>query len=108
MNKSKIIAQLNDNFRKTGCGGKIVITSGIADLTAICQSEILWLIQSFNNFTKENDPYGEHDFGIVKIFEKSVYWKIDYYDKNYEYGSEDPTDSDQTKRVLTIMLAEEY
>jgi hypothetical protein len=108
MTKSKIIAQLNDIFRKTGIGGKIVITSGIANLNGTYQSEIFQIIRSFNDYTKDNDPYDEHDFGIVRIFEKSVYWKIDYYDKNYEYGSEDPADPNQTKRVLTIMLAEEY
>jgi hypothetical protein len=108
MTKSEIIAQLNDIFRKTGFGGKIVITSGIANLNVTYQSEIFQIIRLFNDFTKDNDPYDEHDFGIIKIFEKSVYWKIDYYDKNYEYGSEDPADPNQTKRVLTIMLAEEY
>ena len=108
MIKSKIIAQLNDIFRKTGFGGKIVITSGIANLNVSYQSEIFQIIRSFNDFTEDNDPYDEHDFGIIKIFKKSVYWKIDYYDKNYEYGSEDPADPNQTKRVLTIMLAEEY
>jgi len=108
MAKSKIIAHLNDIFRKTGFGGKIVITEGIANLNMSYQTEIFQIIRAFNDFTKDNDPYDEHDFGVVKIFEKSVFWKIDYFDRNSNYGSEDPTDPNQTKRVLTIMLAEEY
>jgi len=37
-----------------------------------------------------------------------MFWKIDYYDRSLEYGSNDPADPSQTVRVLTIMLASEY
>ena len=37
-----------------------------------------------------------------------IIWKIDYYDKEYEYASEDPADITKTNRVLTVMLADEY
>ena len=59
-------------------------------------------------FNADNDPYGEHDFGIVKHGGESIYFKIEYYDKDLEFGSEDPADPDQTTRVMTIMLACEY
>ena len=35
-------------------------------------------------------------------------WKIDCYDRALEYGSPDPGDAEKTRRVLTILLAEEY
>ena len=36
------------------------------------------------------------------------FFKIDYYDKNTEFGSPDPADPAVTTRVLTIMRADEY
>ena len=51
---------------------------------------------------------GEHDFGSFEIGEQRFFWKIDYYDLSLCYGSNDPAEPTLTKRVLTIMLAEEY
>jgi Protein of unknown function (DUF3768) len=64
---------------------------------------------AFDNFTDENDPYREHDFGNFELDGETIFWKIDYYDReNPNVGSEDPADTDRTKRVLTVMLAAEY
>ena len=35
----------------------------------------------FSNFTEDDDPWKEHDFGCVKFLENKLFWKIDYYDK---------------------------
>lgn len=49
------------------------------------------------------------DFGTIEVDGVGrIFWKIDYFDSCYEYGSEDPTDPAATRRVLTIMRAEEY
>ena len=50
----------------------------------------------------------EHDFGSVEFAGEKCFWKIDYYNKALDAGSEDPADPAQTTRVLTIMLTSEY
>ena len=69
---------------------------------------ILGKVMSFEDFTPDNDPHGEHDFGAFEHAGKRIFWKIDYYDAACENGSEDPADASKTTRVLTIMLADEY
>ena len=75
--------------------------------TAAAQQRLLTAIREAD-FTPDNDPYGEHDFGCVTVDGRKVFWKIDYYDRECRYGSECPADPAQTTRVLTIMLASEY
>lgn len=86
----------------------MLLTSGIQNLPDTTQSRIVEAAQGFDTFTPDNDPHGEHDFGAVTVEGHKVFWKIDYYDPTLQYGSEDPANPAVTKRVLTIMLAEEY
>jgi|SRR5882672_11677130 len=82
--------------------------SGINALDPADQSRIREKVELFNAFNPGNDPYGERDMGFFEHNGIAVMWKIDYYDKALECGSEDPSDPAQTTRVLTIMLREEY
>lgn len=103
------IAGLNDLLRATFPTGKVVATEGIAALPDDTRSAVMEAVQRFDAFTPDNDPHGEHDFGAIDIAGAGrVFWKIDYYDRDYLYGSPDPSDPAVTARVLTIMLAEEY
>lgn len=102
------IQELNDLLRMTFAGGKVMMTDGIGSLPIDTQQAILHMVQAFDSFTPDNDPYGEHDFGAIECEERKVLWKIDYYDKDLTYGSVAPWDASQTTRVLTIMLAEEW
>lgn len=107
MNIEKI-KQLNDAFRKSFSGGKVLLTCGIASLPLVQQNEVINKVKKFNDFTEDNNPYGEHDFGCFDYQGKQIFWKIDLYDLNYEFYSPQPDDETQTNRVLTIMFAEEY
>jgi hypothetical protein len=91
-----------------------LLTPGIVELPDATRGTIISKVRTFDSFTEDNDPHGEHDFGVVytndpeSVYTKKVFWKIDYYDSKLEYGSENPADPNQTTRVLTIMLASEY
>lgn len=102
------IAALNDLARKTFQGCRVFLTRGIQAFSDADRFEVLQRVRRFEDFTPENDPYGEHAFGRFEFNGKRIYWKFDYYDLNLEWGSSDPTDTKQTARVLTILLAEEY
>ena len=112
-----LIAEQNDRFRTTWGAdftvpGQIVLTRGVADLSPAAKAIIMQRVQSYSEFTEDNDPYGNHTFGAFE-FEIAgnsyhTFWKIDLYDKDYSMGSIDPTDVGITRRVLTILHASEY
>ena len=105
---SEIIAKLNDAFRKTFHGGKVILVGSVEALPDCVKAHALVQVANFDRFTSDNDPHGEHDFGSFELVGRRFFWKIDYYDKSLEAGSEDPGDPDMTTRVLTLMLAEDY
>lgn len=102
------IRALNDGLRQTGKGGTVLCTSGIQALGDTMVREVIQAIMRFDDFSDDNDPYGEHDFGSIKLAGRTIFWKVDYYDLDLAGGSPDPADEAVTSRVLTIMLAEEY
>ena len=102
------IVELNDLLRTGYVGGKTLLTQGVNHLNDELKRKVLHAVQTFNDFTPDNDPYGEHDSAMVQVDGSKYYWKIDYYDNNLQYHSPDKSDPNVTQRVLTIMLAEEY
>ena len=101
-------ADLNDQARRSFQGCRVLITRGIAELGDDAVHAILAQVRSYDQFTADNDPYGEHDFGSFHWGEVQVFWKFDYYDLDLQMHSPDPADETVTARVLTVMLAEEY
>lgn len=102
------IRALNDALRRDLSLGTAVITAGIAALGAEAVARIVKAIAVYDDFCNANDPYQEHDFGAFEAEGKTVFFKIDYYDLQLQAGSSNPSDPDVTRRVITIMFAEEY
>ena len=105
---SEAIRNLNDAFRRSLAGGKVMMTAGIAALPDATRAKVLDEVRKFDAFSADSDPHGEHDFGNFGVDGRKLFWKIDYFDAAMEFGSEDPADPSKTTRVLTIMLASEY
>jgi hypothetical protein len=104
------VAALNDEFRETLLGGRVIYTGGVNGLGEEKVSAVLEKVRAFDAFTESNDPNGEHDFGAFDFDGQRFFWKIDYYDTKAEYRSPDPADATKTtarphrdarRRVLT-------
>lgn len=119
------IAVLNDRARQAmGLACIAVATVGFRSLPEVDQSRVRELIETYDAFDEDNDPHGERDFGT--IYQRTdggwttdrprcrddererVFWKIDCYDASLTYASEDAADPAITRRVLTVMLSDEY
>lgn len=107
------IAHLHDMFRRgdSSVPGQRFVTAGVVhllkQLDVPMETLIQWVAQ-LDDFTEHNDPHAQHDFGTFEFHGHQLFWKIDAYDVHYSMGSDDPTDLSKTRRVLTIMLAEEW
>ena len=119
------IARLNDLARSAmGVACTAVATIGFRSLPPSDQSRVRELIETFDAFDEENDPHGERDFGCIYQLgngrwtterprvpddeRERVFWKLDCYDRDFRFGSEDAANPAITRRVLTIMLSDEY
>ena len=102
------IRALNDAFRQTFWGGRVMMTAGVAALDNPVRNAVVEKIKTFDAFDDDNDPWGEHDFVSIEHDGQTFFAKIDYYDRTLEAHSEDATDPEKTCRVMTIMLAEEH
>ncbi len=84
------IRVLNDNFRSTFIGGRVVMSAGVAALSLSVKSHVFVHIHKFADFSPDNDLHAEHDFGSFEVAGEKFFWKIDYYDVDMINGSEDP------------------
>ena len=102
------IATLNDKFRRSFINGEVLLSAGIAAMSSEDKANIISMVQNFNDFNDDNDVYGEHDFFSFDYKGDKIIAKIDYYDLNHKYMSEDTSNPDITNRDLTIMTVYEY
>ena len=102
------IRELNDAFRSTMTGGRVMMTAGVDALPSDVKAMVIRRVATFSDFTPtmirtastisapSSSPVGS----------SSSSWIISI--PTMKFGSEDPADPAKTTRVLTIMLAEEY
>lgn len=102
------IRTLNDRLRTQFLGGSIVLTQAVATLEENQKIALLAAMRGFTSFDDSNDPHGEHDLWIVEINGERFMGKIDYFAPDMQHSSEDPSDPEKTRRVLTIMQASDY
>jgi hypothetical protein len=98
----------NDMLRKTMITSenrKVRLTEIVA--ASPSREKVIDAVRNYDSFDTGNDPHGEHDFGQVTVDDEKYFFKIDYFDQNYEYGA-DPRIDDKYSLVLTIMEASEY
>ena len=106
--RAEAIARLNDQLRKSASGGMIMVTQGVLAISGYNSPELAEALAAYDAFDADNDPHGERDFGDLTLWGEKMFWKIDYYDVDLKFGSDDPADPDETKRVLNVMLTSEW
>ena len=106
------IRTLNDTMRRNiFCSpalGDVILTAGVGALSDSDRFSLLDEVRCFEDFTPDNNPYDEHDFGAIDFRGERYFWKIDYYDRAMHAHSPNPANANLTHRILTIMRADEY
>ena len=75
---SEKIRELNDRFRAgdTTISGRVMVTAGVQRLVdQAANLDLALVIQAvarFNDFTLDNDPHQEHDFGSFEIHSENT------------------------------------
>lgn len=115
-----IIKEQNDLFRRVLAinpvwkgamlQGQFVVSSGFRALPEDTQILLISAVATFNDFNDDNDPYGDHSFGVVEAAGARAFWKIDLYDTDYSFGVDLSAAADPSKvaRVLTLYLPSEH
>lgn len=101
-----VIRAANDAFRTTLKGGTVLATAGIQAMGDLAVLQVLHRVMTYTDFTPDNDPHEEHDFGCFNHGTDRIYWKIDYYDQHLAVYHDPRTTG--CHRVLTVLLASEY
>src|ERR1700683_501010 len=95
--RAEIIA-LNDRLRTTFRGGRVQITPSVYELDDRLRGRALSVLARYDKF----HPDSEHDWGTFIFAGFSFEWRIEYRAADGTGVSADPTDPQQTLRVLTL------
>lgn len=70
------IAVINDHFRSTFLEDQVHLTPGVMNLDDATRVHIISQVMTFDVFTPDNDPHGEHDFGSITISSGQIFRKL--------------------------------
>lgn len=76
MNNIAAIAKLNDDFRANPSLGTFVLTPGIRANSFDDIEIILNKVRHFKDFSEENNPYGEKDFGAFSFKGEKIFGRL--------------------------------
>lgn len=63
MSGRSTVAELNDLLRTTFLTGRVMLMEGISSLPRGVVEALLTKVRTYDRFTADDDPYGEHDLG---------------------------------------------
>src|SRR5215213_9867042 len=69
------IRELNDRFRTTMTGGRMLMTAGVNALPADIKAAVIQRVTTFSDFTATTDPHREHDFGTFSLAGRKFFSK---------------------------------
>ena len=102
------IRKLNNEFRRSGLNGLTISSRGVRALDKEMRDSIINTIRGIDELPPSNDPDNTDSLGSILVGEHLVFWTIEAFDLDLICSSRDPSDPNVTRRVMTIMLAEEY
>jgi len=101
------IRNLNDKFRTTLDGGRVVVDERVNKLGPALVAKVLTAVRDFDQWDQGNDPLETHDFGMFDVDEHQLVFMITYLDMRTDARSTDLSNPNITTRVLTISMYEE-
>ena len=91
------IRELNDAYRCHGIGnGRTIYTRSLCDLGVGFKLAALLCVKSFVDFAKDNDPHGEHDFGIGR------------HQRQQHYGGAQPIDGHRWSHAVELPVGSQH
>jgi len=102
---SSAIALLNDRFRQGDRSlGTYKLSRQVLALPKHKQSQLYSMLHDFSDFNQQND---ERRSGKLVMDDVTYIWRIDYLDLSMTMLSDNPSDTNQTSRVLFVFRADE-
>lgn len=111
--RTEQIAELNDRARHgLDNAAKVIFTTNLLNELSdgsrrgdvVAQARIMIAMRECDF----SDGSPERDMAWFEVDGVRCMMKIDYYDANFEWGSENPANAAETRRAITLMQPEDY